>query len=522
MPEGQRRQLNSRFICVDRRECKMSTPRITKTKAQIARQNAIKQSRLNIEASSWIPKTKAQIAMEKAIRQSRLNIRNFDDPLEGPRNNANIEDKDGRIPGFNGGRDVLQLVRANGYDTLHDLLDREIDKEVEGFIDVKERIESRANKRSKRLNKLNIETIRLAYKALETGKLLGLELSRYDRDHYTGRNILRHWLEQMESCGETAQLSVCPRGCDSRIIVKCCNATPCSWTESRWVEENIHKSWQVIKFLPSKKRYHEIKKLLRERGIVCPNRSGKPINPMTRMSWKMISVSPRGTGDIVDDVDNVKRIRRKLTRELNKRGAIAIIWNLHVGIENHTVHLHGLMYSPFIPQDDLGEWLVQKTCTVKNCSHPQSERTLNRFADRFGFGIAERKQPRCNGSFCVHIETAYTPYDAISYVARTYKSYNGATLFDFAVVRLAMYLATYRSHRIQTCGLARPKRRLPNNSIAEVVDRKVCRCCGQEMMIVADGVMRGDGSYVWEWRQGMSKDLLRRVCGEKQENSDSS
>jgi hypothetical protein len=185
------------------------------------------------------------------------------------------------------------------------------------------------------------------------------------------------------------------------------------------------------------------------------------------------------------------------------------------------LHLHGLMYSPFIPQKDMAEWLVRKTCTVENCNHPESDRTMHRSADRLGYGMAKRKRPRCNGSFCVHIDRANTPYDAICYIARTYKRQKGMTRSDYALVRLAMYLATYRSHRFQSCGLAQPQSRLPTTAAKEVADRKICRCCGQEMLIVADGVIREDGAYSWTWRRGMSKDLIRRVCGEKRGPLDS-
>jgi hypothetical protein len=179
----------------------------------------------------------------------------------------------------------------------------------------------------------------------------------------------------------------------------------------------------------------------------------------------MIVTPLRSKETFLESVRATENYRQKLARKLQRyHGAVAIFSAIDVGQKGNP-HLHWLVYSPFIARAQLQHFQQAFDCTVPGCKHVAGDRA-------------------CEGSWDVHIKEVDT--DAVREVLK----YSVSPKAD-SDYHIALFLAMYGKHRVQTYGLARKKilRAVEDAYDDEHVKHK-CPICDKVMPIVQQGYIR--------------------------------
>lgn len=309
---------------------------------------------------------------------------------------------------------------------------------------------------------------------------------------------MRGWVRRMAECGHEAHLMVCPDGHSNHLVVQCCHVPACPWEEAGTASEWRERGNALMRVLPSGQRWTAVKRLLEQHDSV-PKMRHQPERGAV-FNWRMITVALRGAGDLLHDIGATLRLRPRLARWLrNHHGAVAQFWALDVGPDGHP-HLHGLVYSPFVPRDLVQRWLRAQDCTVPGCKHELAD-------DRCDECKAAKVSPcphldggrqRCNGSWVVDVRAAWSPQEVLKYSVSP--DAKGNDRDDHAELRLFVYLATAGEHRIQGYGAARVKAiREVEQHVEDIFVKGFCPVCGQEMIEVGAGKWK-HGRYEWRLR----------------------
>jgi hypothetical protein len=200
----------------------------------------------------------------------------------------------------------------------------------------------------------------------------------------------------------------------------------------------------------------------------------------------MVTLGLRDTGHLPTDINRAlgiplkgnQGLRARFMRYLAKHeGAIAAYAALDIGAVNAHVHLHVLVYAPYLPRERLQHWLQSQDCTIPGCKHVAGDRS-------------------CNGSWDVDVRVADTPDEALKYSI----SPKGRDDIEHADLCVAVALCTYKRHRVETYGLAKPGA-LSLVDVAEAralaeYDGRLCPHCGGPMERFKAG-HRVNGRYFW-------------------------
>lgn len=333
----------------------------------------------------------------------------------------------------------------------------------------------------------NEAAIEAMKRALKTGQLRGLDLGEY---HSEADAILDGWQGRLQGCGLQLWLTFCLNDGHSAISMQCCRVPVCAWDQRRDAVRWKSRANGLMQALPSGQRWRKTRLELLRRGVK-PQLLRADIDTSAVMGWRMISLGLRDTGNLIEDIRRTigdphggdRGLRAKLMRFLTGHcGAAAAYVALDVGAEHGHVHLHALVYSPFISRAQLQHWLQSQDCDVPGCKHVAGDRN-------------------CHGSWDVDVRKAYSPDEALKYTISPEEHGDPEALAD---LRVAVYLATYKRHRVETYGLAKPgavavvdaaeQRELDEH------DGKRCPHCGGPMTAMYVGMRMPGGHYVWHLR----------------------
>ena len=311
--------------------------------------------------------------------------------------------------------------------------------------------------------------------AIDTKKLLDFDIREYNTE---AEAILAGWFRRLATCGDEAALLACPNGHQSRTWVRCCHTPVCPWEESRQAKKWKGRGKTLMGAFPDGLTFSQVRKSLHRQGLKLPGMKNPP-RALARMGWKMLTVSLRGNGNLPQNLNDTLTYRTQLARRLrNYHGAVLVIGALDVGPDGHP-HLHFLVYCPFLPREQIQLWQKAHDCTVEGCKHPADDRCdACKEANIDCVHPHANGRPRCNGSWVVDVRRAYSPDEVLKYSVSP-KAQPEA--------HLAVYLTTYRRHRVECYGLARlrvweGKEEIPG----------FCSVCGQELEIVFVGSRHGD------------------------------
>lgn len=333
----------------------------------------------------------------------------------------------------------------------------------------------RSQKRA-RLKKETNERVRSALnRVVVTDELLGRPADHFLKD---ARFVSLGWRDRMEGCGDQLWLSFCPTDGHVSRQMDCCHVPVCSFEQSREANKWKARGREAMAQLPEGVRWHKVRKL------IGANADKFKTKPTEVMGWKMITMALRDTGDLALDIrraigglDGDQGLRKRLSRQLSKMGAVASYSALDVGAEHGHVHLHVLCYAPFLPRAVLQHWLQSQDCSKPGCKHVAGDRS-------------------CEGSWDVDIRKAWSPDECLKYSI----GYDNPDQEQLADLHVAVYLTTYGRHRIETYGLAKPGQ-LPKVDAADP-QLGVCPLCGTQM--IQWGVGKWDGSDFQWTRAGPS------------------
>lgn len=328
---------------------------------------------------------------------------------------------------------------------------------------------SEAKKRAILKKEWNEQIVAALGRAVDTDELRGYELDHYVRD---GRFVAKGWKDRMEGCSQQLWLSFCPVDGHTAVNVDCCGVPVCGWDQRREANKWKARASVLMTALPEGERWHKVSKRL------DLDRSQFRTRPTAKMGWKMVTLGLRDTGDLALDLKRTigvvrgdAGLRKRLSRQLYNWGAAAAYVALDVGEKNGHVHLHCLVYAPFISREAIQHWLQSQDCHKPGCKHVAGDR-------------------ECEGSWDADIRRAYNPAEAMKYSV----GYDNPDREDLADLHVAVYLATYGRHRVETYLLARPGA-VPEVDRAEP-ERGVCPFCGAPMVAHATGTWNG-ATYTW-------------------------
>jgi hypothetical protein len=333
--------------------------------------------------------------------------------------------------------------------------------------------EERAKRRLDLRAGSKVETILAGHRALHTGKLAGVDLEVVG---LYARPVLENWVRRLSGCGQRAVHRWCPDDDHHVVTVDCCHVPACPHEEARTAKRWTMRGGQLMKWLRSGERWGRVRETLKAAGAKLPEREP---GPAERMSWKLLTIATRKAPSIVDDVEEQIRLRKLLVRLLTRRfGLVAAFVAVEVGAGGNA-HLHALVYSPFLPREELQHWLQSQDCDVLGCKHRPGDRA-------------------CGGSWGVDVRACHDPREALKYACSP-DAKHGGNRDAFAEVRLLAYLVLYKRHRIETYGLARPGFWKAVDQVDTYLELGICPYCGQEMTIMDVGNLLAS-CYSWSGR----------------------
>lgn len=325
----------------------------------------------------------------------------------------------------------------------------------------KQRIDQRARRKQ--------ETVKAITRALEIGKLAGVELDAQIGHAFA---VLEGWRVRLAGCGQQAVHLVCPDDNHHIVKVQCCKVPACPHQEARTAKRWTMRGDQIMKRLRNGEKWAVVRARLLKEGVNLPKEE-PDIN--ARMSWKLLTISTKKDESLVDDIENQIHLRKLLVRFLRRRyGLVAAFAAVEVG-SGGNAHLHALIYAPYLPREDLQHWLQSQDCDVPDCKHKPGDHD-------------------CGGSWAVDIRAAFDPREALKYACSP--DAKNLDRDNFAELRLLTYLILYKRHRIETYGLAKPGAWKAADLVDVVLEQNYCPYCGQEMVIVEMATLSGE-TYHW-------------------------
>jgi hypothetical protein len=201
----------------------------------------------------------------------------------------------------------------------------------------------------------------------------------------------------------------------------------------------------------------------------------REIKPWEKYSWKIISPTLRTKSTFLDSVRAMEDYRSKLCKWLQRyHGVVAIFASLDVG-KNGVSHMHLLVYSPFIARAKLIHYQKSIDCRIPGCAHGAYDET-------------------CGGSFDIDIRQLYAKRDSkghrVKGGVREVLKYAVSPKAD-SDHHVALFLAMYRKHRVQTYGLANRKLLVAVEEAYEDEHvRHMCPVCSKVMPIVLHGYIK--------------------------------
>ena len=345
------------------------------------------------------------------------------------------------------------------------------------------------------------DRLQVALKAVRDRALLGEPLTESDLSTLDG------WADRLATCGNKIVVRGCKEHDYYRHAIECCNVPPCPWSEGKLARKWQARGKRLMALLPSGLSAAKVRAALVNAGASREYVS-QVVDGHGKYTWKLVTVAPRGTGVLRSDLWRVigppgtggsdKSLRKKLSKFLRQaHHVIASYAALDVGGENGNAHLHLLVYSPFIPRDSLEHWLRSYDCTVPGCKHSVNDRCPECIAARRKCDHKDGDRVRCDGSWNVDIKIAPKCYEALKYAVSCDEGVDG---YSNAEIAVATYLYTYKRHRIETYGVAKPGALALVDSVDEELENsdKCCSECGRVLVDIAYGTKQR-GFYSWSY-----------------------
>lgn len=366
--------------------------------------------------------------------------------------------------------------------------------------------------------------------------------------------LLQRWCVGWGTCSEHVHPYVCASGHAAAVRSFCCRTAPCPREQRRrsavWVKraEALHGAgltdgaWWRASELGSRGR-----KIEWEHGSVADGFRRPDGVGYQRCSWKMVTLGFRRGASRKADVDEIIRRRAAFAREFAPwivAGFAAIEQGATSG---RHIHLHAMIYGPFLPRDLVEKWWRALDCTVAGCAHPSNDRCeeckgackehravdgrprrdLKCSACRALSRACEHpdgERQRCNGSWYVDVRKSrrgkHGFIEGLKYAAAPVEPSDAPHVGDDPTEEqqaragdvLEFYVALHGRHRVETYGLAKPSAKieigevLPGVSDAEPDGTTPsCPTCKRPMVALPCWfrVPGGAGRYV-EMRAGPS------------------
>jgi len=341
------------------------------------------------------------------------------------------------------------------------------------LLDTREQPDQTEKKLKNRLDvkaRSKAEIIMAIKRALETGKICGHSLYEGRADV---REILRGWLNRLWTCGREVLIKECPFDGYKTPVIECCNTPVCPHEESRNASRWVRRAKNLMKILSNGKKWHQIRQVLVRASVDIPRKEPKL---SSKMSWKLLTIGLRKKDNLFEAIHDAFALRNRLARLLERKfGVVAAYIAIEIS-PGGLVHLHCLIYSPYIPREQLQHWLQSQDCDVPGCRHVPGDRS-------------------CTGSWIVDIRKAYSPHDALKYACSPDPKGNDRD--DHAELRVLTHLALYKRHRIETYGLARPCYWKKADTVEEIIEHGFCPHCGSEMITTEKGILF-ENCYRWK------------------------
>ena len=345
------------------------------------------------------------------------------------------------------------------------------------------------------------DRLEVAKRAAMERTLLGTPLSEAEV------TALEGWVDRLDACGEKIVVRGCTEHDHFRAAIECCNVPLCPFTEGKNARKWQARGGRLMALLPNGLSAAKVRLALVSAGASRED-IAKVKDGRGKYTWKLITVALRDTGALQADLwrtigppgrgGSDKSVRKKLSKFLrDSHHVIASYAALDVGDEKGHVHLHLLVYSPFIRRDSLEHWLRSYDCTVPGCKHSVNDRCQECIDARLECDHKDGDRVRCDGSWNVDVRLAKDPYEALKYAVSCDAGVDGHSNAEIAV---ATYIWTYRRHRIETYGLAKPGALALVDSVDEELENsdKCCSECGRVLVDIAYGTKQR-GFYSWSY-----------------------
>jgi len=247
---------------------------------------------------------------------------------------------------------------------------------------------------------------------------------------------LLSWSDGLAMCGQECRLYACGPCRKSTVVAHCCHLAICPREQRRRSQRWCARAAALAQILPDHPRGRDFKRVvgLTKRAL------GKTTTDVNNHTWKAIEIGLIQRGSVEDRLNAAVDLRAKFMRLLRRRYLMmAGFASIEMGPTGN-IHIHAVVYSAFLPREDLQRWLRSQDCTVPNCAHSPDDRcaackrerrggcTHPRVARRWklvrcGRGTKMKKvrarvhdeRPRCNGSWYVDVRKTYVRDDVMGY-----------------------------------------------------------------------------------------------------------
>ena len=330
------------------------------------------------------------------------------------------------------------------------------------------------------------ETLEAISRAKKTGAVAGIPFTAFDFDV---RTRLTKDYKKISRCENRYTFPHCENGCKVKLDKKRrfeCRSPVCPGV----LQQFIHK-WEDGFSMAKKNFPHGEQWETTLRDIRLDDKVLRKLSPRyhDKMFWSSVSAGLVSTGNIIADVNRTLGLRAKMWPHLrDKHGAVAGIIAVDCGLKHGHVHLHALVYSPFIERKHFATWLQSQDCTVVGCNHLPDDRCELCKHEKKACNHLDDGRTRCNGSWNFHIKSAEHLKRPIDYMLRPDAGYADEDWIEFAELRLAYYLALNRRKKIQRFGLAEEKHglvsvnRKSNHGHSYEHDPNKCPKCGGRLI----------------------------------------